>query len=145
MKEYTSHSIEETEKIAEELSATFSGGDIVLLYGNLGAGKTALTKAIGKALGVTEEVTSPTFAIMNVYPVEANMQSIGDLVHIDTYRLDHEEDLVDIGAEDYIANPQTLTIIEWPEKIRGLLRNQKTKKIYLEHVDENTRNIKISG
>jgi tRNA threonylcarbamoyladenosine biosynthesis protein TsaE len=143
----------ETENFAKNLAAKLNGGDIVLLYGELGAGKTTLVKSLAKALGVKNEITSPTFSLMNVYPV--GQRSLVDgrprrgpfgiemtkLVHIDTYRLKNEQELIDIGAEDYLGKSNTICVIEWPEKIAGLLENKKTMAITIEHVDENKRKI----
>ncbi len=112
-----------------EIAKDLTGGDIVLLHGDLGAGKTTITKGIAKGLGIEDEMVSPTFTLMNVY-------ADGKLVHIDTYRLEDEEQLIEIGVEDYLARPETITIIEWPEKIDGLLKGKKVVNVMIEHVDE---------
>ncbi len=141
--EYTVRSIEETKKIAEDIVSGLHGGDILLLHGDLGAGKTTLTKLIANELGITNDITSPTFSLMNMYSLPEFKNSIEQLVHIDTYRLEHEQELIDIGIEDYLGDSKTLTIIEWPDKIQSLLKNRKAKHLYLEHIDEKTRVIKI--
>ena len=79
---------------------------------------------------------------MNIYPV--NSEKIKTLVHIDTYRLKDEQELLDIGVEDYLGQPDTLCIIEWPEKIAGLLKAKKTTTIAIEHFTDNQRKIKIT-
>jgi tRNA threonylcarbamoyl adenosine modification protein YjeE len=145
MKEHLSKSLEDTSDIAKDIAATLFGGEVLLLSGDLGAGKTTFSKALIASFGVVDEVTSPTFSLMNMYDLPEEKNSIKKIVHIDTYRLEHEEELVDIGIEDYLDEEHTLTIIEWPEKMSKLLEKIKTKKIHLEHVDEDTRNIKIDA
>ncbi len=136
----TTNSQLETEEFGKNLSAKLNGGDILLLSGDLGAGKTSLVKGAADGLGIKHEITSPTFTLMNVYEVKNKK-----IVHIDTYRLKDEKELLDIGIEDYLGKPDTICIIEWPEKISGLLKNKKTTSIFLEHGEEpNQRKITIS-
>ncbi len=143
----TSHSEKETQKIAERFAATLTGGDIVCLRGELGAGKTTFVKGLAKALGVREQITSPTFTLMNVYPLSASPQdsAVNALVHIDTYRLKNEQELLDIGAADYLGQPTTITIIEWPEKISGILKNKKVINIAIDHFEKNSRIFTIAS
>lgn len=130
---------EETQEFGKHITDQFNGGDILLLKGDLGAGKTTLMKGLAIGLGVANTVSSPTFTLMNHYP--AHSGNIKNLVHIDTYRLENEYDLKDIGAEDYLCEPSTLCVIEWPEKIMGLLKNKKVFTITIEHLGENKRKI----
>lgn len=130
---------EETTEFGKKLTTQLKGGDILLLEGELGAGKTTLVKGLASGLGIQNEITSPTFTLMNIYPV--NSDKIKTLVHIDTYRLKDEEELVEIGAEDYLGQPDTLCIVEWPEKIAGLLKDKKTTTITIEHAENNQRKI----
>ncbi len=105
----------------------------MLLSGDLGAGKTSLIKGIAVGLGIKQKITSPTFTLMNVYEIGNKKLEIKKLIHIDTYRLKDEKELLEIGVEDYLGRPDTICAIEWPEKISGLLKNRKTIKINLEH------------
>ncbi len=123
MSTHISHSAHETKEIGKELARTLEGGDIIILKGELGAGKTAFTKGIAEGLGIEKEVMSPTFTLMSVYPVDH--ETIKELVHVDTYRLETYKDLIEIGIEEYLGRPDTLTIIEWPEKVEKLLENKK--------------------
>lgn len=120
----------ENETIAEgkRFAKKLRGGDVVLLYGELGAGKTTFTKGIAQGLGVTQNITSPTFTLMGVYSGEKYQ-----LCHIDTYRLKNADELRAIGAEDFIGDSKTITIIEWPEEIAALLKKIKTKKVRFTH------------
>jgi tRNA threonylcarbamoyladenosine biosynthesis protein TsaE len=138
-------SAEQTNTIAKEFAKSLHGGDIVLLHGDLGAGKTTFTKGIAEALGVEDTITSPTFTLMNVYPIKNSKFEIQNLIHIDTYRLEDAAELVDIGVEDYLGDPNTVCLIEWPEKIKNLLQGKKVVDIFFEHAgeDENTRKITI--
>lgn len=135
----------ETINLGEKIASNFNGGDIILLKGELGSGKTTLVKGIAKFLKINpNDITSPTFTLMNVYPVTDNT-NIKSMVHIDTYRLDDEKELLDIGIEDYLGKPDTICLIEWPEKINKLLENKKTIKIMIENENETDRNITIQS
>lgn len=116
-------------EIGKKIAAKLKGGDILCLYGDLGAGKTTLVKGLAKGLGIKKNITSPTFALMNMYSAKLHK-----LVHIDTYRLKNEQELVDIGIEDYLGAPDTICVIEWPEKMHKLLKNKKTLKVKIEHL-----------
>ncbi len=141
--EKISHSSEETGNIGQEIAATLTSGAIYCLQGELGAGKTTLVKGIAKGLGITDEITSPTFTLMNMYEIKNTVSTIKNLVHIDTYRLKNEQELLDIGVEDYLGQQGIVTIIEWPEKISELLKNKKVTTITLEHVTDDQRKITI--
>lgn len=151
MKKIITKSEKETKEIGKNLARTLRPG-IICLHGELGAGKTTLVKGIAEGLGIKENITSPTFALMNVYEILdlrfknsdfKSMEAIANLVHIDTYRLKSEQELVDIGAEDFLEQPNTLAIIEWPEKIQNLLQNKKVVNIKIEHLKNSERQIKI--
>lgn len=127
----------ETINLGKKIATTFQGGDVILLEGDLGAGKTTLTKGIAEYFGIKKNITSPTFSLMNVYEVKSlKVSKVKSLVHIDTYRLKNEEKLIEIGAEDYVGAPDTVCIIEWPEKLKKLLKNRKLVKIKIEHLDK---------
>ncbi|EKE07662.1 MAG: hypothetical protein ACD_18C00018G0002 [uncultured bacterium] len=123
--------------LGEKIASKLTGGDIILLQGELGAGKTTMSKGIAKGLGITDEIVSPTFTLMNVY-------ENGKLVHIDTYRLENADGLLEIGVEDYLGQADTITIVEWPEKIKNLLDNKKTIEISIVKQDDNSREISIT-
>lgn len=104
--EYIAKSREETIAIAKSFAANLRGGDVVLLSGELGAGKTTFTKGIALALGVKEEVTSPTFTIIKEYDGD-NLR----LYHMDMYRL--SGDITELGFEEYLGNKNGVSVIEW--------------------------------
>jgi len=134
---YTTKTTEEMIALGEKISSKLNGGDIILLQGELGAGKTTMSKGIAKGLEITDEIVSPTFTLMNVY-------ENGKLVHIDTYRLENADGLLEIGVEDYLGQADTITIVEWPEKIKNLLDNKKTIEISIVKQDDNSREISIT-
>lgn len=147
---FISNSSQETEQAGKNLSAKLKGGDILLLAGELGAGKTSLVKGLANGLGIKNSITSPTFALMNIYDVRnTKTTKIRKLIHIDTYRLKDEKELVEIGVEDYLGKPDTVCAIEWPEKIANLLKTvhhkHKIIAIHLKHgVKNNQREVLIS-
>jgi len=115
----------ELAKLTKKLKANFLEKRIISLSGDLGSGKTTLTQALAKELGVSEEVTSPTFNLLNIYD-----SPHGQIYHFDLYRLENPEEIYNIGLEEALENH--LTIIEWPEIAKDLL-------------PEKTITIKISG
>jgi len=129
-----SHSAAETFEFGRQLAEKLQAGDVLALTGELGSGKTCLVKGIAAGLGVTQEVTSPTFTIIHEY-----RGGRLPLVHVDLYRLDKLSEAVNIGIEDYLNGPG-VTVIEWAERIESLLP-ANTPHVRLSIVDENTRNI----
>lgn len=112
--EYLSHSPEETEYIGEMLGRQLHGGTVLALRGGLGMGKTAFTRGLARGLGCTGRVTSPTFTIVNEY------DGVTPLFHFDMYRLDGEDDLFDIGWDDYLTR-DGVCAVEWSERIANAL------------------------
>lgn len=138
MTEYISHSLEETKAIAQKILDT--GARVIALRGDLGAGKTALTKCIAELLGITETVTSPTFVIMKKYeaPLLFKERGGGEVVHIDAYRIQSENELDVLNLNELVQDPKNLIIIEWPEQTMKLLPPQ-TLTVQCDFVDEMTR------
>jgi len=130
---------EETLRIGEAIGRTLENGDIVALFGDLGAGKTTITQGIAKGIGIPDEyyITSPTFTLINEYPGKTV------LFHLDVYRLSGSRELEDLGYEEYFDSDGIL-VIEWAEKIEDILP-LRSLFIRLEHRDEQSRNIIISG
>lgn len=112
--EYLSHSESETEAAGQALAAKLRPGDVVAYRGDLGAGKTAFTRGLARGLGYHGRVTSPTFTIVNEY------EGPTPLFHFDLYRLGGEEELWDIGWEDYLAR-NGVCAVEWSEIAPGAL------------------------
>ena len=112
--EYLSHSETETEAAGQALAAKLRPGDVVAYRGDLGAGKTAFTRGLARGLGCHGRVTSPTFTIVNEY------EGPTPLFHFDLYRLGGEEELWDIGWEEYLAR-NGVCAVEWSEIAPGAL------------------------
>jgi len=107
-------------EVAESLSKIIVGGDVIILKGDIGAGKTTLVALAAKHLGVLEGVTSPTFAIVNTYKIPLNKNSLQKLIHVDTYRLDNANEIYDLGLET-LFDEGAVTFIEWGERIRDYI------------------------
>ena len=133
------HSPEETEGIGRKIAAKLLPGDIIAYYGDLGAGKTAFTRGLAAGLGVTEQVTSPTYTIVNEY-----LSGRMPLFHFDMYRLDSADDLFDIGWEDYLARGGVCAV-EWSENVEEALSGAIRITIHKDPADENVRTITIEG
>lgn len=131
---FTTNSEKESILLAEDFAKKIKGGDTIGLIGELGAGKTVFTKGLAKALNIKQNITSPTFVVMKVYDVSAHPE-IKKLCHIDAYRLNNEADLEAIGALEYIKRKDTVTVIEWADKIKKILP-KKTRLLYFENMKE---------
>ena len=111
------------EAVAKELAKTVTpkteGATLITLSGELGAGKTAFVKAFARALGVTEDVTSPTFILSKTY--ELSNQSFARLVHIDAYRLDDGAGLAPLRFGELLLDSTNLILLEWPEQVQNAL------------------------
>jgi tRNA threonylcarbamoyladenosine biosynthesis protein TsaE len=109
------NSVEAAQAFGESWTTDLKGGDVFALYGVLGAGKTQLAKGIARGLGFTGDVTSPTFTLVHEY-----RGGRLPIYHLDLYRIVDEPAAIAIGVEDYLPS-DGVTIIEWPERIEGLL------------------------
>ncbi len=138
-----SQSLEETHQFAEKFLSSLLPGEsatVVALGGELGAGKTAFTQAAGKILGVEDNMHSPTFVIMKIYGID--FKSFKNLIHIDAYRIEKDSELLHLGWEEMIKEPENLIFVEWPSNVSNLIP-QDAKRIALKFVDESTREINI--
>ncbi len=131
------HSPEETIEFAKEIGSKLKGGDIVAYIGGLGAGKTTFTRGLAMGMGLDDEVTSPTFALVNEYRGKVN------LYHFDMYRIMNAESLETTGFYDYISDDNIL-VIEWSENIKDALE-ENTIYITINRIDDQTREIIIDG
>ena len=131
---------EETLNFAAEFAKGLRGGEILALIGELGAGKTIFTKGLAKGLGINQRLSSPTFVYMKLYEIR-DQEKLKRLCHVDAYRAQHEYDLINIGAEDFMGKEDTITVIEWADRIKNILP-KRTQYIYFENQGENKRLIK---
>jgi len=138
-REIVTHSFEETIRCGREIGAALKPPVLVLLSGELGAGKTTLTKGMASGLGAAneDEVTSPTFTLVHKYTRGA------PVYHVDLYRIGDFHDFETLGLEDVFAE-KAVVIVEWPDRFR-LRTEWPVMRIKLEHVAEDTRRITIEA
>lgn len=133
------HNETETRALAKRLAERLKPGDVILYRGDLGAGKTAFTKGLADYFGSTEQVTSPTFALVNEYPGRV------PIFHFDLYRISGFDDLYAIGFFDYLDRGGILAV-EWSENVPELeFELERVIKIDIEKLGENERKITVSG
>lgn len=132
-----SNNLKDTENIGKILSRNLQSGTVLCLDGDLGAGKTAITQFIAREFGVKDYITSPTFNIIKEY--------MGRLpfYHMDVYRIESEDDMYDLGYDEYIYS-EGVCVIEWSENIKGILPAERVN-INIDRIDENRRMLNISG
>ena len=135
--EYITNSPSETEAVGAALARVLQPGTIIAYRGDLGAGKTAFTRGLARGLGVKENVTSPTFTIVNEY-----LSGSMPLFHFDMYRLASSDDLWDIGWEDYLERGGVCAV-EWSENVDDAMENAIYVTIY--KTGEESRRIVIEG
>lgn len=133
------HSENEMKLFGERLSTSLRGGDVVELIGDVGAGKTTLTKGIARGLGVDEDVQSPSFTISRVYVTSDNQK----FAHYDFYRLSDAGLMADELSET-MADPQTITVIEWADVVSGILPEDRVT-VSITSPSEDKRVLSISG
>ncbi len=131
------NSCEETEKFSEGWGRTLVGGETILLKGDLGAGKTHFVKGLARALGVTDVVTSPTFALHNVY-YGAKLT----LNHFDFYRIDDSAEVEMLGLVDFFCEKDAVSAIEWSENVADLLP-KNVVIVSIAKLSDNAREITI--
>lgn len=130
---FKSDSEKETCEIAEKVAKGLTGGEIIILEGELGAGKTTFTKGLAKGLGITEEITSPTFVMMKEYEGKLKLN------HFDLYRIKEQEELEELGFEELFYD-ESVCVIEWNK-----FKNFPHPPIYvsIERINDNARSINI--
>jgi tRNA threonylcarbamoyladenosine biosynthesis protein TsaE len=146
--EITTKSAEETKKAGMTLGKSLEieplkeKAFILALEGDLGAGKTTFIQGLAEGLGVKENVLSPTFVILKEFSL--SLENYRHLYHIDVYRLKNSEELLELGIEDLINNPENIIVIEWADKVRDILPSDVSWLRFKNEGEEN-RNIKISN
>lgn len=128
-------SAEAMQELGHELAATLKPGDVVLLHGDLGAGKTTFTQGVARGLKIDSPVQSPTFTIVREHDAPTMR-----LYHLDLYRLDSPDDLEDFGYEVYINPPDGVSLIEWPERADDWLPD-RFLLVQIEHLGADRRSV----
>lgn len=129
-----SNSVDETFNIGYRLGRLLTKGNIICLSGDLGAGKTAFTKGIGKGLGVEEYVTSPTYTIINEYSGRI------PLFHFDVYRLESVDEMYELGYEEYFFG-EGAVVLEWADNVKEIIPPERLWITILKTKDDNSREI----
>jgi tRNA threonylcarbamoyladenosine biosynthesis protein TsaE len=120
MRTHDISTIDALQRYVADLAERLTGGEILGLVGELGAGKTTFTQLLAKELGVRAEVKSPTFVIMQVYDAfagSAARRGITTLCHVDAYRLEDSKELYGVGFDDYAGRKDTITVVEWADRV----------------------------
>ena len=136
---FLSSSEAETEALGAALARELAPGSIVLLCGDLGAGKTVFSRGFARGLGVAEPVSSPTYTIVQEYELPGG----GRLYHMDLYRISDEHAALGFGVDEFLNEPGAISLVEWPERIRGLLP-ETAIRVELRHRSETEREIRVT-
>jgi len=133
-------SAEETRQVGEAIASLLRSRDAVVLTGELGAGKTTFAQGVARGLGIEEHVTSPTFTLVKEY------SGILDLAHVDVYRLDRVQDVVDLGLEE-LGGGEDVLLVEWGDTIEELLPDDRLRieLVTVDDRDESARAMSISA
>lgn len=135
-KTYVTDSVIETERIAEQLGRTLSGGETVLLSGEMGAGKTHFVKGLAVGLEISDVITSPTFALHNSYTGRLTLN------HFDFYRIDDSSEVEILGLNEFFYDDRGVSVIEWGENIADLIPANSIR-VTIEKLSENRRRITL--
>lgn len=125
----------QTKELGLKLADELKGGEILELIGDLGSGKTTFVQGLAEGLGITRRVLSPTFIIRRSYKGQLILE------HFDFYRLNGPNDILGLGLEEIVSDPNTVVVMEWPERVG--LDQKNARKIKFEYVDEETRKITL--
>ncbi|MDO8621910.1 MAG: tRNA (adenosine(37)-N6)-threonylcarbamoyltransferase complex ATPase subunit type 1 TsaE [bacterium] len=151
-----SHSEADTERIAAHFAKTLRGGEVVLLDGDLGAGKTVFVRGLARGLGIHGRITSPTFVLMRVHEVPkkraegrrsktitSSPSTINSFVHVDAYRVRDARDLEAVGLFEWIGRPDAVVAIEWGERVEKALRRFRPIRIAMRSTTGDDRRVVI--
>ena len=139
MKVFRCNNEKETYELGKKIGETLVGGEIIALQGDLGAGKTVFTKGLAQALGIMDEIKSPTFTYMIIY--EGKKLS---LFHYDAYRLRSGDEAEERGLTEYFGDKSGVCVVEWPQNIESCFAWHKVIKINIDYLDGNTREIIVN-
>lgn len=139
-KVHITNSQQETKKLARDFAKYLKAGDIVALYGDLGAGKTTFTQGLASGLGIKKKVMSPTFIFMRSYPIMLKKESV-TFHHLDLYRGQDEKDFKSLGLNE-IFTTDAIVVLEWADRIKRILPKKRID-IYFENKNGQKRKIKI--
>jgi tRNA threonylcarbamoyladenosine biosynthesis protein TsaE len=133
---------DQTREVGRLLASELQGGEVLSLLGDLGGGKTTFVQGIALGLGIEEKVISPTFVILKKY--KASHLQIKWLYHLDLYRISSLEEIADLGFEEIISPKENIVVVEWAEKVKKLIPEERNLKIEFKFLGKNTREIILS-
>lgn len=146
---YLTKASEETKKLAFNFSKRLKPGDFLAFYGNLGSGKTTFIQGLAEGLGINARIISPTFIIIRTYKINNQKSIIKNqdqrpkaFYHIDLYRTESKNDLLELGIDEIIEDKNNIIAVEWAEKMKDMLPDKRIE-LHFKYVDENTREISI--
>lgn len=137
---YTTYTEGETKELAADFAKNLRGGETVFLTGELGSGKTTFVRGVAESFGFREPVRSPSFTIVNRYPVSRGQ--IKQIIHVDLYRIHDPAEMAPLALEEELGRPDTVAFIEWPEKAKGLVPEPVYELLFL--ADGDARHITLS-
>ncbi|KKQ75108.1 MAG: hypothetical protein US96_C0017G0014 [Candidatus Woesebacteria bacterium GW2011_GWB1_38_5b] len=140
MKKYKTYESKQTYNLGKNFSKDLKKGDVLLLYGDLGSGKTTFVQGLAKGLGVKDRILSPTFILHRRHDVAKRDFNL--LNHIDLYRIEKPEDLKTLGLDEIFADISSITAVEWADRLKSF-KVKKGYKIYFKYLGENKREITI--
>jgi tRNA threonylcarbamoyladenosine biosynthesis protein TsaE len=132
------YSLNEVDAVAQRLKDEIADCDVVTFSGSLGAGKTTLIRALGKALGIAQEITSPTFAYVNLYDGSEHKR----YAHFDLYRLHSPDDFIAMGLDDFLQDTQVF--VEWPDVLEPLLKGKRVCRILIDYEGLDKRKLQLN-
>jgi tRNA threonylcarbamoyladenosine biosynthesis protein TsaE len=135
---FYSHSEKETEQLASEIARALPAGGMVLLRGNLGAGKTVFSRGFARGLGCDDTLSSPTYTIVQEYQLPTGFR----LYHMDLYRIADSAAALGFGVDEFLDDPKAYKLVEWPERIESLLP-EKYLTVEITHKGDEERELKI--
>lgn len=142
MQKIISHNEAETFALGLKLGQACQGGESFFLQGDLGAGKTKLIQGLAKGLGINDRVNSPTFNILKIYPLNNSARGIRNFCHIDAYRLQSAQELINLGVEEFLGALDTVSAVEWADKVEAI-RPATVRLIIIKALSKNSREITI--
>lgn len=135
---------DQTIAIGQQFAADLKVGDVVALYGDLGAGKTEFVKGVCSFFNVEDIVTSPTFTIINQYAGETSEGDPVRIYHVDLYRIETMKELADVGFDDCVFAHDAIKLVEWPDKAEHMLPAHYAVRLMPDPADDNVRIIDIT-
>lgn len=137
-----SKSTRDTVNLGFRLAKKSKGGQIYALVGDLGGGKTYFTKGFAKGLGLRHKIASPSFVMMKVYKLKK--RGVKFFCHVDAYRLKTLRDIPEIGLLEYLGRKDTVVVIEWADRLKGIIKQYPKITLNFYFIDQNTRKIVLT-